>query len=150
LAQGGAGAPASQPVVMPQSDLEWSAGPPALPPGAQMAVLDGDPAQAGPFTVRLKLPANYRIPPHTHPADEHVTIVSGNLKVGMGRTFDASKTTELGEDGYFSMPAGHQHYVLTSGETTVQLHGTGPWGITYVNPADDPRNTPRGRRPTRR
>lgn len=118
----------------------WGAGPASLPPGAQAIILEGDPAKAGIFTLRLKLPHDYRIPPHFHSAWEHITVISGIFHLGMGDTFDPSKFTELRAGSFAAMPTGMRHYVHTVGETVVQLHGVGPWTLTYVNRADDPRS----------
>ena len=95
--------------------------------------------EAVPFTVRLKFPANYRIPAHWHPAVERVTVLSGTFHMGSGDTFDSSKAHTLNAGGMAIMPAKSPHFAWTTGETIVQLHGTGPWGVTYVNAADDPR-----------
>lgn len=118
--------------------LSWAAVP-SLPKGAQLAVIEGPMNEAVPFTVRLKFPANYRIPPHWHPAVERVTVLSGTFNMGTGDSFDSSKTQALNPGGIAIMPAKTSHFAWTAAETVVQLHGTGPWGITYVNPADDPR-----------
>jgi len=112
---------------------------PTLPAGAQGAVLEGQPSAAGPFTMRLKFPANYRIPPHWHPAVERVTVLSGALYMGMGEKFDAGASQALKVGGLAIMPARSPHFAWTRDETVVQLHGTGPWGITYLNPDEDPR-----------
>jgi quercetin dioxygenase-like cupin family protein len=120
-------------------EVKWGAAPASVPPGAQGAVLQGDPAKPGPFTMRLKLPDAYRIPPHYHPAIEHITVLQGMFVLGMGDTVDAAKEKPLGAGSFAFMPAGMRHFVRAQGETIVQLHGTGPWAITYVNPADDPR-----------
>ena len=119
--------------------LKWAAVP-SLPPGAQIAVIEGPMNEAVPFTIRLKFPANYRIPPHSHPAVERVTVLSGTFHLGAGDRFDPGQAQAIPAGGMVVMPAGMRHYAYTSGETVVQLHGTGPWGITYVNPADDPRS----------
>lgn len=121
-------------------EMEWVDAPPALPPGAKMAVVEGNPAKPGPLTMRIKLPVDYKVPPHFHPAVEHVTVLSGSLNIGAGDTFDASKTKALGPGGFAVMQTGVKHFVWTKGETVIQVHAMGPWGITYVNPADDPRN----------
>lgn len=118
--------------------LNWAAVP-SLPQGAQIAVLEGPMSEAVPFTVRLKFPPNYQIPAHWHPAIERVTVLSGIFNMGMGDSFDRTKTHALRPGGIAIMPAQGRHFAWTSVETVVQLHGTGPWGITYVNPADDPR-----------
>ena len=112
---------------------------PSLPPGAKMAVLHGDPTKPGPFTMRLRFPENYQVPPHTHPADENVTIISGRFYIGHGERFDKSAVREIPEGGYISMPANMTHFAYVDDDTEVQLHGQGPWAIKYVNPADDPR-----------
>lgn len=121
------------------SELKWGAAPASLPAGAQGAVLQGDPAKAGPFTLRLKLPDGYRIPPHYHPAIEHITVLQGVFVLGTGDQVNAGTEKPLGAGSFAFMPAGVRHFVRAQGETIVQLHGTGPWGITYVNPSDDPR-----------
>ena len=120
--------------------LKWQDGPPSLPAGAKFAVLEGDPSKSGPFVLRIKLPDGYRIPPHTHPKPERVTILAGTFNLGMGETFDATQGEVLPVGTYGTWPAGMKHYVWVEGETIVQIHGDGPWAIKYVNPADDPRN----------
>jgi quercetin dioxygenase-like cupin family protein len=111
----------------------------ALPPGARGAVIQGPLDQPGPFTVRVRFPANYRIPPHWHPAIEHVTVLSGTFHMGMGEKFDRAATTPLGVGSVAIMPAKSPHYAWTAEATELQLHGVGPWDIVYVDPADDPR-----------
>lgn len=120
--------------------LTWKPGPPSLPPGAQVAVLEGDPSKEGPFVFRVKVPDGYRIPPHTHPKPERVTVISGTLNIGMGETFDEAKGQEMPAGTYGTWPKGMKHFAWVKGETVIQLHGDGPWSIHYVNPADDPRN----------
>jgi quercetin dioxygenase-like cupin family protein len=127
-------------VMLTPADLKWGPAPAALPPGAKMAVLEGDPTKAGLYTVRAQFPAGYKIPPHTHPTDEHLTIISGALHAGAGEKFDESSGHELPIGGFAVMPAGMKHYAWATTETVVQLHGMGPFQITYVNSADDPRN----------
>ncbi|QRM31304.1 cupin domain-containing protein [Microvirga sp. VF16] len=122
-------------------DITWKDGPPSLPKGSQIAVIYGDPAKDGVFVMRLKFPANYKIPPHTHSTDEVVTVVSGKVNFGMGATFDPAKTTVLTAGGIVAMPPGTQHFVQNDQETVVQLSSRGPWTIAYVNPADDPRKS---------
>jgi len=128
-------------MVVPK-DLTWKDGPASLPKGVKSAVLEGDPTKEGPFTMRLKLPANYKVPPHWHPAIEHVTVVSGSFYMGLGEVFDEAKGTKLPVGGFAAMQIGTRHFAFTKEEATIQLHGIGPWGINYVNPADDPRNKP--------
>jgi quercetin dioxygenase-like cupin family protein len=137
----GAGAVAQTSHVMaPLNDAKWGPAPPLVPPGAQIAVLAGDPMKAAPYTVRFKFPANYAIPAHSHPADENVAVESGELFMGMGTKLDKTSATGLGVGGYALVPAGMNHFAFTKGETTILLYGTGPVDFKYVNPADDPRN----------
>jgi hypothetical protein len=133
--------PKSAPHVMyPADKIEWKPAPPSLRPGAQIAVLEGDPAKSGYFCMRGRMPANYRIDPHWHPNFERLTIISGTLYMGTGETFDESKATPLTAGSYSSMPPGMRHFAFTKEPTVLQITTNGPWGITYVNPADDPRN----------
>lgn len=126
-------------IVLTPGQMKWQAAPPSLPPGAQIVLLEGNPSQAAPLTLRLRFPAGYVIPPHSHPAIEHVTVLSGRFFIAMGTVLDKSRGTGLGPGGFVVMPAGERHYAWTTAETIIQLHSVGPWGITYVNPADDPR-----------
>lgn len=121
------------------NEVAWRSGPPSLPPGAEFAVLEGDPSKPGPFVFRVKVPDGYRIPPHTHPKPERVTILAGTFRLGMGEKLDATKGEKLPAGTYGTWPAGMKHYVWVEGETIVQFHGEGPWVIEYVNPDDDPR-----------
>lgn len=105
-----------------------------------MAVLDGDPNKKGLFTVRMQASAGYKIPPHSHPTAEHITVISGTFSIGAGDKFDETTAKELPVGGYVTMPAGMTHYAWSAGETIIQIHGKGPFQIKYVNPADDPRN----------
>jgi hypothetical protein len=123
--------------------MTWTDGPPSLPPGAKIAVLEGDPTKEGPFVMRVKVPDGYKILPHTHPNPERVTVVSGTFNLGMGDKFDTSAGTEMPAGSYGTWPAGMKHFAWAKGETIVQLHGEGPWKINYLNPADDPRNKKR-------
>lgn len=122
-------------------DCKWMDAPASLPKGAQVAILEGNPAGAGAFTMRIKVPANFTVPPHWHPADEHATIISGTFYMGMGEKFDESKLRVLGPGSFAMMKMGTRHFARSgSTECIVQVHGIGPWGINYVNPLDDPRN----------
>jgi quercetin dioxygenase-like cupin family protein len=126
-------------VMINASDIKWGDAPPSLPAGAKAAVLFGDPNAQGPFGLRLKLPANYVIPPHTHPQDENVTVISGTLLMGMGDDVKA-KPMMVHEGGFARMKAGTHHFAKSEKEVILQLNSIGPWGINYINPADDPRN----------
>jgi quercetin dioxygenase-like cupin family protein len=121
------------------ASLHWTAAPPVFPAGAEMAVLQGDPGSSSLFTIRLRLPDGYRLAPHTHPTDEHVTVVHGTFLVGMGTSFDEKSMTALPTGGFVTAPANHAHYALARGQTVVQVHAMGPFALTYVNPADAPK-----------
>ena len=121
--------------------IKWGPAPAVFPAGAQFAVLQGDPSKDGVYTVRLKLPNGYRIAPHTHPTDENVTVIEGAFLVGMGEKFDAKALQELKAGGFVTAPANMAHYATARGATIVQVHGVGPFALTYVNPADMPRST---------
>ena len=125
--------------VIKPSDLKWGEAPAGLPAGGKLAVLNGDPTQSGPFTVRLKSPAGYKIMPHTHPTAERVTVISGSFRIGMGEKFD-DPTQEMGPGSYVVLPANMAHFVKGGKESIVQIDSEGPFQINYVNPADDPRN----------
>jgi hypothetical protein len=127
-------------IMLVPTDLIWVDGPPSLPKGAKIAVLEGDMSKPEPFTVRARVPANYTIRPHFHPAVEHVTVISGSCYMGMGDEYDESKATKLPVGGFAAMEIGTHHFFFTKEECEIQLHGVGPWGITYLNPNDDPRN----------
>jgi len=136
-----AAAPAAQdaPIMVQPDDVKWGPGSPALPPGAKMALIQGDPAKEGPFTLRVKFPADYKIPPHSHPGNETVTVLSGTFHAAMGDAFDASKTKAMPAGSFVMLPAKNPHFVYIKEETIVQVNASGPWTLTYVNPADDPR-----------
>ncbi|NUQ20119.1 MAG: cupin domain-containing protein [Gemmatimonadaceae bacterium] len=118
--------------------VKWGPAPAIFPAGAQMAVMQGDPSGNALFTVRLRFPNGYKIAPHTHPTDEHVTVISGNFKVGMGSTVDAKNMMTLHAGGFVTAPANQAHYAAAQGVTVVQVHAMGPFAMTYVNPADTP------------
>lgn len=127
--------------IVAPTEIKWAPAPASIPPGAQAAVLYGDPSKEGLFALRLKLPAGYTIPPHTHPKPEVVTVISGTFQLGMGKTADRSKGKPLPAGSFFALAPDMAHFVFTDEETVVQLNATGPWGLTYVNPQDDPRKT---------
>jgi quercetin dioxygenase-like cupin family protein len=120
------------------SGMKWGAPPPVFRKGASFTVVSGDPGKPGLFVVRLKMPAGYKIAPHWHPTDEHVTVLSGTFALGMGEKVDQAKMTKLPVGGYALLPAEMRHYAMAVTPTTVQVHGQGPFVLTYVNPADDP------------
>jgi quercetin dioxygenase-like cupin family protein len=126
-------------VLQNEQEVKWVDAPKFLPTGAKIAVLEGNPAEKGPFTIRAKFPANYKIPAHSHPSDEHVVVLSGALYMGMGDKLDMEKSTALKVGGFGLMPAKKNHYAYTKDATTILIFGTGPVEFAYVNPDDDPR-----------
>lgn len=127
-------------VVLKPDAVKWGPGPPALPAGAEAAILAGDPSTAGqPFTVRLRLPDGYTIPPHWHPVDEHVTVLGGTLMMGLGEKLDAAAMRSMPAGSFGLMPKEVRHFAKARGETTIQVNALGPFEVTYVNPDDDPR-----------
>jgi quercetin dioxygenase-like cupin family protein len=127
--------------VIAPNDVKWGPASKALPAGAEAAVLFGDPTKEGFFALRLKLPAGYAIPPHMHPALEVDTVISGTVKLGMGETADRSAAKAIPAGSFFALPADMAHFAYFDEETVLQLTTNGPWGIKYINPADDPRKT---------
>ncbi len=130
-----AGAPAQA------KGMKWMDGTGAgLPAGAQLAVVKGDPSKAGDFAIRIKMPANYTIPPHKHPGDETVRVMgAGTLSYGMGDKLDKANVGSLTKGYHVTMAAGMNHYAFTTDPVEIQVTGAGPFAITYANPADDPR-----------
>jgi quercetin dioxygenase-like cupin family protein len=118
--------------------VAWGSAPPVLPKGAMLAVMAGDPSKPGFVSLRLKMPAGYVIPSHTHPTDEHVTVLSGTMAFGMGDKVDAEAATTVKAGGYFIAMTGMHHFAVARTAAVVQVDMEGPFAITYVNPADDP------------
>lgn len=127
------------PAPMTPDAMTWMDGPPVLPAGVRITVLAGNPSEEGPFVFRLSFPAGYEIPAHIHSTDELVTVISGTVNLGHGKALDESATTALSAGGFVELPAKHAHFLWTDAAATVQIHGDGPFDITYMNPADDPR-----------
>jgi len=125
-------------VAVAPADLKWGEGPPVFEKGLSFAVVAGDPGKPGPFVVRLKVPAGYKIAPHFHPTDENVTVLAGTFAIGMGDKLDKAAAKQLPPGGFVLLPAQMHHFALAITEATVQVHGVGPFTLTYVNPADDP------------
>jgi len=126
--------------IVSVQEIKWVPAPPSVPPGAQVAVLYGDPNKAGMFSFRIKFPSGYIVPPHRHPQPEIATVISGTFRLGMGENSDKSKTHALPAGSFFAFSPGMAHFAFVDEDTVIQLNSTGPWGLTYVNPADDPRN----------
>lgn len=126
-------------VMVSPEKIQWMDGPPGLPAGAKIVVLSGDPSAAGMFTVRLKFPAGYVVPAHWHPTDEHITVISGKFKMGMGDKYQLNGLVPQSPGSFMVMPAKTNHYAAADAETIVQVHGMGPFEINYIDPNDDPR-----------
>ena len=120
------------------SELKWGDPPPVFEKGAAFTVVSGDPGKPGIYVVRLKMPAGYKIAPHWHPTDEHVTVIAGQFALGMGDKIDDSSAKALTAGSYALLPAKMHHYALAKSDAIVQVHGAGPFALTYVNPSDDP------------
>jgi quercetin dioxygenase-like cupin family protein len=125
-------------VVSPQ-EIKWGSAPASVPPGAELAVLYGDPSKDGVFAMRLKAAKGYHIPPHTHPKPEINTVISGTVRLGMGETADHGKAQPLPAGSFFALSPSMAHYIFFDEDAVVQINTSGPWGINYVNPKDDPR-----------
>ena len=125
-------------VALTPTDLKWGEPPPVFQKGAAFTVISGDPSKPGLYVVRLRMPAGYKIAPHWHPTDEHVTVLSGTFQIGMGEKFDPAAMKDLPVGGYALLPAQMRHYAMAKTPAVVQVHGMGPFQLTYVNPADDP------------
>lgn len=133
-------------VVVPLAETKWGPATPSLPPGAQAAILEGDPRTKGAtYTIRVKLPDGYKVPPHWHPVDENVTVLKGTLLLGRGEKFNLNGAMELTAGTFSHMPRGTRHFAQAKGETILQVHGVGPFDVHYVNPKDDPRKKPDGK-----
>ena len=129
---------ADEGVFINTGDLKWGDAPPVLPKGAKIAVLNGDPFKPGQYTLRLSLPANYKLPPHWHTLTENLTIVSGTFYIGMGDKAVAKDAHEVKTGGYHYLPAKQHHYASTKSATVVQVSGEGPCDINYSDPKDTP------------
>jgi len=125
-------------VSLAQKAVKWGPAPAIFPAGAKMAVMQGDPSTSKLFTVRLDMPKGYKVPPHFHPTDEHITVISGNFLVGMGDKIDTKGAMALTAGGFATAPAQQHHWAVARTHTIVQVHAIGPFALTYVNPADDP------------
>jgi hypothetical protein len=125
-------------IVVPAEKVQFAPAPPILPAGAQIAVLEGNPAEKGSITMRLKFPANYAIPPHWHSMTERLTVLSGSFHAGMGDTLDRKATQPLAPGSFVMLPAKMHHFAWTSEPTVVQITLDGPFDLFYVNPEDNP------------
>jgi hypothetical protein len=139
----GAGAVLAQPahILVPADKVQWGPAPPVLPAGAQISVLEGNPSEKGPITLRLKFPANYNVPAHWHSMAERITVISGTFHVGMGDKLDRHASQTLEPGGFVLLPADMRHFAWTTTPTVVQINLEGPFDLFYVNPADNPQTT---------
>jgi len=128
----------ADPTFISARDIKWGDAPPALPKGAKFAVLYGDPTKAGPYVIRLMLPVGYKIAPHFHSLPENLTVISGTFYFATGDKFDKAHAHAMKEGAFHYLPAMAHHSAQAGSKTIVQVHGQGPFDITYVNPADDP------------
>jgi quercetin dioxygenase-like cupin family protein len=125
-------------VLITPGDIKWAPAPPGVPPGAFVAVMDGDPSKPGPFTMRLKLPAGYKIAPHWHPTAEHLTVLQGTFRAGMGDTASEAGYKDFPPGWFITMPREMHHFAAAKSEVIVQVQSEGPFVVNYVNPADAP------------
>ncbi|KWR90129.1 cupin domain-containing protein [Cupriavidus sp. IDO] len=124
--------------MMNPAAVKWGDAPPSLPKGAKLAVLYGDPGKEGPFVIRIKTPAGYKIPPHWHTQSEYLTVISGALYLGGGDKMDTSQAQALKAGGFHYLPAKAHHYAFSKAPTVIQVNGMGPLDINYLDPKDDP------------
>ena len=125
-------------IVLRPGEIVWQPAPPVLEPGAEAAVLAGNPAQPGFVTLRVRVPDKYHIAPHRHSVDEYVTVLSGNLCFAIGEQVASGQSSCVGAGGFALIPAGVAHSVRASGATQYQIQVVAPFEMTYLNPADDP------------
>jgi len=125
-------------VLLRDSEVKWGDAPPNLEKGASFAVISGDPSTGGPYVIRLKMPAGYKVAPHWHPTAENITVISGTFALGMGEKFDPAALKDFGPGSYGLMPAEMRHFAMARTAAIVQVHGIGPFALNYVNPWDDP------------
>jgi hypothetical protein len=131
--------PAADHVVVAPDAMKWGDPPPGLPKGAQLALLQGDPAKKAIFVIRLRMPDGYRVAPHWHATQERVTVISGTLHIGMGDSFDTNAGQAMAQGSYGYISPKMHHFAWTSGPTEIQIEAMGPFSLVYVNPSDDPR-----------
>jgi quercetin dioxygenase-like cupin family protein len=125
-------------ILLSPGELTWGDPPPVFEKGASFTVVSGDPSKPGIFVARLKMPAGFKVAPHWHPTDEHLTVLSGTFALGMGEKFDKATMKELPAGSYALMPAEMRHFATAVTAATIQVTGQGPFVLNYVNPADDP------------
>jgi quercetin dioxygenase-like cupin family protein len=135
LALGGSAAGQQNAVILlTPAEIAWA----TRPDGGKISVMEGSLREAGPFTMRVIVPAGWSHPPLSHPVAEHLTVLSGTIYIGKGEKFDAGAMKALPAGSFMVMPPNTPHFATAKEESTIQIHATGPWVSTYVNPADDP------------
>ena len=122
-------------------DIKWGAAPPAIPKGAKIAVLQGDPFKSGPFVMRLSVPAGYKIPPHWHTQDESLTVISGSLYFGKGDKAETSNAPTITAGAFHYLSGKDHHYLVAKTQSVIQINGNGPFDVTYINAEDDPQKS---------
>ena len=120
------------------AQITWGDAPPSLPKGAKLVVLYGDPGKEGPFTIRLMMPAGYKVAPHWHSQAEQLTVISGTFYIGLGDKGNAAQAHALQAGGYHSLPGKAHHFAFSKVPTVIQISGSGPFDIFYIDPSDDP------------
>ena len=130
---------ATSAVALTPADMKWTSQGALAAPGLEQLNLIGDPAKAGPYTLRLKFPKGFKIAPHTHPDSREVTVLSGVFATGYGETFDGAKLKILPAGSFYTEPANVPHYIEIEEDTVLQVSGTGPSGRNFVKPADNPK-----------
>ena len=140
-----AGNPAADQVLLNIKSIKWSAAPPALPNGAQVAVVHGDTNKEGQYVMRVMMPPRYKMPFHWHSKTEHVTVISGALFVASQETYDKRIAHPVKQGGFLYVPARAQQFAFTKGATVIEIHGEGPYDIKYTNPSDDPQMGAQGK-----
>ena len=125
--------------ILPE-DIDWKPFP-AFPPGARLAVLVGEPTQAGPYLIRVKVPSGVKLMPHKHPEDRIYTVISGVFYVGLGDRFDEEDLKAYPPGSVVVLPGNTWHFhSAKSGEYVTQVTAIGPLGLEYKEADDDPRN----------
>jgi quercetin dioxygenase-like cupin family protein len=125
--------------ILPE-DVDWKPFP-AFPPGARLAVLVGEPTQAGPYLIRVKVPSGVKLMPHKHPEDRIYTVISGVFYIGLGNRFDAEDLKAYPPGSVVVLPGNTWHFHWAkSGEYVTQVNAIGPLGLEYKEADDDPRN----------
>ena len=137
--------PSADQVLINAKSVKWSAAPPALPKGAKVAVLHGDPNTEGQYVMRIMMPPRYKMPFHWHSKTEHVTVISGALFVASQETYDKRIAHPVKQGGFLYIPARAQQFAFTKGATVIEIHGEGPYDIKYTNPSDDPQMGAQGK-----